>query len=179
MWWRMPTTKDWNAIMGMMRVEMMMFPQRMLDTISISWPIRYHIFFIFVLFCWSYQSHLMLWLAVNTFKIWSFCLFSTCEWLLVPLGLWSELVHKKTVLGTKNWASKEERILCQSLRNRYPWQQMEIWKQRGQRLLRRQRVQRKGCIQVKTDFWPLWIVDWRISCRTCKVTASNCFLPDF
>lgn len=78
MWWRMPTTKDWNAIMGMMRVEMMMFPQRMLDTISISWPIRCHIFFIFVLFCWSYQSHLMSWLAVSTFKIWSFHLFSTC-----------------------------------------------------------------------------------------------------
>lgn len=58
----------------------------------------------------------------------------------MPLGLWSELVRKKTVLGTKNWASKEERIPCQSLRNRYPWQQMEVWKQRGQRLLRRQRV---------------------------------------
>lgn len=108
--------------------------------------------FFLSLYCFANLISLILchsWLAVNTFKIWSFHLFSACvpcsesreeKAPRVPLGLWSELFPKKTVLGTKNWASKEERIPCQSLRNRYPWQQMEVWKQRGQRLLRRQRV---------------------------------------
>lgn len=77
MWWRMPITKDWNVIMGTMKVEMMVFPQKMWDTISIFWPIRYHILHLYIIllilpimFCVMVYHHI--------FKFWSLHLFSIC-----------------------------------------------------------------------------------------------------
>lgn len=75
----MPITKDWNVTMGMTRAEMMVFPQKMLDTISISWPIRCPILYLVLLLILSVVFCVM---ACYIFKFWSRHLFSTC-----PLAL--------------------------------------------------------------------------------------------
>lgn len=93
MWWRMPITKDWNAIMGMMRVETMVFPQKMLDTISISWPIRCHMLYlciILLMFCVMAVYHI--------FKFWFH------HWALASFALGQGKVQAPAVPDTAPWA---------------------------------------------------------------------------
>lgn len=117
-------------------------------------------FLIFVLFCLSYQSHLMSFMTLsNTFKIWSFHLFSACVLLWVKRRKSSQSAPRAVVkLFTvpKTGPARRENP-CQSLRNRYPWhrwksgkQRQETWEDRG--------VKERMHSSPQTDFWPLWII---------------------